>query len=277
MLKGRFRVLRYGLRWHEAESNHQTFVVCAMLHNAIVDYRESAADAYDLDNAQRFGSSVGDFEPYGDDEKKLLRSERQVYRVIGRAGQAEEFELLSFAEEEAQLKQLRVGSAGGSSHSDGRRRSSSSAGGGGGSSSNGVGSSSSAGGRSRGSSSSDGGGGGVIAGDDGEHEASSSSSAGGGGSSSSSGGGGIIAGDDDADDEHEAIGTGGGGRAARPAPGTREDVIAHYELREKLSEHLWYLKSHKLLSWDSGSRPLSTVGYNIDKEIGDLMDEMLSA
>ena len=244
MLKGRFRVLRYGLRWHEAESNHQTFVVCAMLHNAIVDYRESAADAYDLDNAQRFGSSVGDFEPYGDDEKKLLRSERQVYRVIGRAGQAEEFELLSFAEEEAQLKQLRVGSAGGSSHSDGRRRSSNSAGGGG-SSSNGVGSSSSAGG--------------------------------GGSSSSSSGGGGVIAGDDDADDEHEAIGTGGGGRAARPAPGTREDVIAHYELREKLSEHLWYLKSHKLLSWDSGSSPLSNVGYNIDKEIGDLMDEMLSA
>jgi hypothetical protein len=253
-LKGRFLVLRYGLRWHEAESNHQTFVVCATLHNAIVDYRESAAGAYDLD-VQRFGSSVGDFEPYGEDEKKLLRSERQVYRVIGRAGQAEEFELLSFAEEEAQLNQLRtggVGSAGGSIHSDGRRRRSSSSAGSGGSSGGGG----ADGGGSSSSSSGDGGdGGGVIAGDDDEHEANSSSSSDGG--------------DDDADNEHEAVGTGGGGRAARPAPGTREDVIAHYELREKLAEHVWYLKSHKLLSWDSGSSPLSNVGYNIDKEIED--------
>ncbi len=58
--------------WHDAEPNHQTFVVCAMLHNAVVDYRESAAGAYHLDNVQRFGSSVGDFEPSGEDEKKLL-------------------------------------------------------------------------------------------------------------------------------------------------------------------------------------------------------------
>ena len=184
-MKGRFRVLRYGLRWHDAESNHQTFVVCAMLHNAIVDYRETAADGYDLDNVHHFGSAVGDFEPYGEDERNLLRDERQIYRVIGRAGLAEEFDLLSFAEEEAQLKQLRAGgtgSASGSSYTDGRRRSSSR--------------SSSAGGGGSGGSSSSSGGGGVIAGDDAdddEHEASSSSAGGGG---SSSGGGGVIAGDD---------------------------------------------------------------------------------
>ena len=72
------------------------------------------------------------------------------------------------------------------------------------------------------------------------------------------------------------IDTGGGGRATRPAPGTREDLLAHYELREKLAEHLWYLKTHKLLKWDAGSSPLSNLGYNIDKEIAGLIDEMLA-
>ena len=229
VLKGRFRVLRYGLRWQDAESNHQTFVVCAMLHNAIIKHRETTPAEYELDNQAHFGSSVGDFEPYDEEERNLLRSERQVYRVVGRAGALEERPLLSFAEEEAQLCELRSASRRGSS-------SSSVADGG------------------------DGGGGSDNVGGGGDNDGSSGGS---GGSDGSDGG------------SASRSGGGGGSIVGRPPPGTTGDIIAHYELRDKLAAHVWYLKSKKMLKWDSGSSPLSNVGFNIENEVADIIKQLL--
>ena len=107
ILKGRFRCLRIGLRFHEAETNHQAFVVCAMLHNAILRHRkQAAAGEYDLDNVAHFGTHVGDFEPYGPDERDCLHahSNEQVARVTGRFGQLELHPLLTFAEDEQQQR-----------------------------------------------------------------------------------------------------------------------------------------------------------------------------
>jgi hypothetical protein len=209
ILKGRFRCLRIGLRFHEAETNHQAFVVCAMLHNAILRHRkQAAAGEYDLDNVAHFGTHVGDFEPYGPDERDCLHahSNEQVARVTGRFGQLELHPLLTFAEDEQQQRDAFTVAA---------------------------------------------------------------ERAGGGADAVGGGIDGGQSGDDDDDDRAAAA-------LAQPVTrGTVEDRRAHLELREKLAAHIWYLKTHNKLSWDSGCSPLANVGYDVGVEVSRMMRELL--
>ncbi len=214
ILKGRFRCLRIGLRFHDAETNHQTFVVCAMLHNAILRHRkQAAAGEYDLNNVARFGTHVGDFEPYGPDERDCLHahSNEQVARVTGRAGHLELHPLLTFADDE---KQQRDAFAAAAERAGGRADA-------------------------------------VRGGVDGGPSGTSD--------------------DDDDDDDDGAAAA----RAQAVKRGTVEDRRAHFELREKLATHIWYLKTHNMLDWDSGCSPLANVGYDVGVEVSRMMRELL--
>ena len=73
IIKARFRVLRGKIAWRYPSTVKHLFVTCCVFHNLIVERRrDNFVGHYDLDDTDRFGESVGDFEQYSADKSSVI-------------------------------------------------------------------------------------------------------------------------------------------------------------------------------------------------------------